>query len=62
MQRAAAIPRNTKVNYHDHVGAGRQANARFLMTFSDSISADPLVQIAQIMVVLRGSGRVYWYR
>ena len=39
MQRAAAIPKNTKINYHDHVGFQRSSFVMLLSFVVQSLSA-----------------------
>jgi pre-mRNA-splicing factor SYF1 len=56
MQRAAAIPKNTKINYHDHVGHLVIAVLYASLTINDPVPLSPgsTIQVSQTLVVLRG--------
>lgn len=54
MQRATAVPKNTKVNYHDHVRSiGNEQCAISDGGFVVTSGAGTTLQIAQALVVLR---------
>jgi pre-mRNA-splicing factor SYF1 len=59
MQRGAAIPRNTKINYHDPVRSSDHSDERWVLS-NHPVPSRPssAVQIAKAVVLLRGPRRV----